>query len=176
MASMEGKVIAITGAASGIGFATARLLASRGAMLSLADVHSEALESAVKSIQEATPAAKLHHQVVDVSDAKSVDEWLDAIVKQYGRLDGAANIAGIIGEMGKKLVDISDEAWDKTLDVNLKGVFFCLRAELRKIQDKGSIVNAASVAGFKPSPGLSPYGASKVCKSSNITYADSRPS
>lgn len=161
---MEGKVVAITGAASGIGLATAHLLAARGACLSLADVRTESLESAVKSIQEATPAAKLHHQAVNVVDSKSVNDWHDALMKHYGRLDGAANLAGILGDNGK-IVDLEDETWEKVLDVNLKGVFFCIRAQLRKMVEgeiKGSIVSAASIAGLHGAAGISHYSTSKV--------------
>lgn len=159
---MEGKVIAITGAASGIGLATARLLAARGASLSLADVQSGALEEAVKSIQEATPDTKLHSRALDVTDSKSVNEWHDAIIEHYGHLDGAANIAGVIGEIGPKIMDIKDEAWERTLDINLKGVFFCLRAQLQRIENEASIVNAASIAAFNACPSLGAYGASKA--------------
>ncbi|KAL8830475.1 MAG: hypothetical protein Q9191_001406 [Dirinaria sp. TL-2023a] len=159
---MEGKVIAITGAASGIGLATARLLAARGASLSLADVQSGALEEAVKSIQEATPDTKLHSRALDVTDSKSVNEWHDAIIEHYGHLDGAANIAGVIGEIGPKIMDIKDEAWERTLGINLKGVFFCLRAQLQRIENEASIVNAASIAAFNACPSLAAYGASKA--------------
>lgn len=158
---MEGKVVAITGAASGVGLATAHLLASRGASLSLADVQADALKAAVKSIQEANPDSKLHSQAVDVTDSKSVNEWHDAILKHYGHLDGAANIAGVL-DIGKKIVETEDEAWERVLNVNLKGVFFCLRAQLQRIESKGSIVNTASTAGLHASPTLAAYGASKA--------------
>ena len=161
---MEGKVIAITGAASGIGLATAHLLAARGASLSLADIHSDTLDAAVKSIQEANPGTKLHCQIVDVADSKRVNQWHDAIIEHYGHLDGAANIAGILGDLGKKIVEMEDDAWEQTLDINLKGEFFCLRAQLQRIKNEGSIVNAASIAGLVATPTLAAYGASKVCK------------
>ena len=93
MASMEGKVIAITGGASGIGLATAKVLSSRGAILCLADNRAEPLAAAVKTIQ----GGKVSTAVVDTRDRKQVDDWIAGIVKEHGKLDGAANLAGVIG-------------------------------------------------------------------------------
>lgn len=166
MTSLEGKVFAITGAASGIGLATAHLLAARGASLSLADINSDALSAAVESIQTATPSAKLHHQTVNVTDSRSVDEWHDVIIKHYGQLDGAANLAGVIGAW-KKIEETEDDDFDRVIGVNLKGVFNCIRAQLQRIKGKGSIVNAASVAGIEGATLLAPYCASKV---SSVSY------
>ena len=163
MSLLEGKVFAITGAASGIGLATAHLLAARGASLSLADVRSDALAAATDSIQKATPSAKLHSQTVNVADSQSVNEWHDAIIKHYGQLDGAANLAGILSY--KKVEEMEDDDWDKVLNVNLKGVFCCMRAQLQRIRGKGSIVSAASVSGLQGSPSLAAYCASKVSDS-----------
>ena len=161
MTSLEGKVFAITGAASGIGLATAHLLAARGASLSLADIQSDALTAATQSIQTTTPSAKLHHQTVNVADSHSVNEWHDAIIKHYGQLDGAANLAGIAGGW-RKVEEIEDDYFDKVIRVNLKGVFNCIRVQLQRIKGKGSIVSAASVAGIQGAPGIAPYCVSKV--------------
>jgi len=161
MTSLEGKVFAITGAASGIGLATAHLLAARGASLSIADIQSDALSAATESIQAATPSAKLHHQTVNVADSRSVNEWHDAIIKHYGQLDGAANLAGIIGTW-KRIEETEDDDFDRVISVNLKGVFNCVRAQLQRIKGNGSIVNAASVAGMEGAATLAPYCASKV--------------
>lgn len=161
MTSLGGEVFAITGAASGIGLATAHLLAARGASLSLADIQAEALAAATRSIRTATPSAKLHYQTVNVADSRSVDEWHDAIIKHYGQLDGAANLAGIIGTW-KRIEETEDDDFDKVISVNLKGVFNCVRAQLQRIKGKGSIVSAASVAGMEGAAALAPYCASKV--------------
>lgn len=161
MTSLEGKVFAITGAASGIGLATAHLLAARGASLSLADVRSDALSAATESIQKATPSAKLHSQAVDVSNSQSVNEWHDTIVKHYGQLDGAANLAGIFGRYSK-VEDMDDDLWDKVISVNLRGVFCCIRAQCQRIKGRGSIVSAASVAGMYGTPQHGAYCTSKV--------------
>lgn len=152
----KGKVIAITGAASGIGLATAQYLAVRGATLSLADIKEEALKSAVASIKAVAPTSKVLITAVDVSKPREVREWISGTVKQLGKLSGAANLAGVIGKsiglVG--VADLEDAEWEMILDVNLKGVFYCLRAELNAIEDGGSIVNASSVAGLK---GFSKY-------------------
>lgn len=153
---MQGKVIAITGAASGIGLATAKLLASRGAILSLADLNEEALKKAVHSLE----GEKHMTTVVDVRKSSSVNDWINATVEKLGKLDGAANIAGV-PPMGKAVADASDADWDFIMNVNARGVFYCMRAELNNIKDGGSIVNAASVAGLKGSPNGFIYCASK---------------
>ena len=163
MASHEDSIIAITGAASGIGLATAHLLASRGATLSIADIRQEPLDLAVASIKEINPKAKVFHKVVNVSKSSEVDSWFEETVKKLGGLHGAVNLAGIEGTVGKtKLQDISNEEWETMMDVNLSGVFYCLRAELRHMGEGGSIVSASSIAGLKGIGLGGPYSVSKV--------------
>ena len=150
MASLEGRVIAITGAASGIGLATSHLLASRGAAISIADVRQEPLEVARDEITKSFPNAKIYHKAVNVAKADEVDAWLDETVKSLGGLHGAANLAGVIGTLGlKPLREVTDDDWDFVMNVNLKGVFNCMRAELQRMGKDASIVNAASVAGLR---------------------------
>lgn len=86
---------------------------------------------------------------VDVSKAVEVNTWIASIVEKYGRLDAAANCAAIIGKHHgiRAITDQDDDEWDRIMNVNLKGVMFCLRAELRVIKDGGSIVNVASILG-----------------------------
>lgn len=148
MTSFEGKVIALTGAASGIALATARLLASRGASISVADVRQEPLDAAVADIEKAYPNIKIYAKAVDVKIAKEVDDWLDETIKHLGPLSGAANLAGVLS-INKQIVDTKDEDWDSIMDVNLKGVFNCVRAELQRMDKDASIVSASSVAGLK---------------------------
>ena len=127
MTSLEGKVIAITGAASGIGLATARLCASRGASISIADIRQEPLDVAVTDIQQSNSAVKIYAKTVDVKNGQEVRDWLDETVKHLGPLTSAANLAGIL-RVGKQIVDTKDEDWDFVMDVNVKGVFNCIRA------------------------------------------------
>lgn len=174
MASLEGKVIALTGAASGIGKATAQLLAARGATLSIADVQQEGLQATVDSIKEASPDAKIHSKIVNVTSTQEVDAWIQETVKEFGRLDGAANLAGVIINLDEQtcIEDVKEAAFDRIIAVNVKGVFNCLKAELRVMkkqqQQNGggracSIVNTASVAGLRGYQKNGPYCTSKVC-------------
>ncbi|KAF2154453.1 hypothetical protein K461DRAFT_327400 [Myriangium duriaei CBS 260.36] len=150
--------IAITGAASGMGLATAKLLASRGALLSLADFNGTALQTALDSL----PGSESHIlSVVDVRNSKSVDAWIQATIDKFGKLDGAVNMAGII-RPAVPVAKLSDDDWENTFAVNAKGVFACLRAELKAMKAGGSIVSAASVFGQFGAPGNAAYCASKA--------------
>ncbi|KAI4102277.1 MAG: hypothetical protein L6R37_004469 [Teloschistes peruensis] len=159
MASFEGKVIAITGAASGIAKATAQLLAARGATLSIADVQQDGLQATVDSIKEASPDVKVHSKIVNVTSTQEVDAWIQETVKEFGRLDGAANLAGVVVNLDEQacIEDVEEATFDRIIGVNVKGVFNCLKAELRvmkKQQQNGggqecSIVNTASIAGLR---------------------------
>lgn len=164
---LEGKVFAITGGASGIGYATAKILSSRGAAVGIADVDPKALKAAEdyfsssSSQQEeggggdaaAAAAGKNKFLVskVDVSKRAEVDAWIASIVAKFGRLDGAANVAGIIGKHHglAAVAELDDDEWDKIIAVNLTGMMYCLRAELRSVVDGGSIVNVSSIHGIK---------------------------
>lgn len=162
MASLSGKVIAITGAASGIGLATAHLLASRGAQLSLADVQEAALLKAAEEIQT-KHSVKVHTFILDVRSRESVDSWTASIIITFGKLDGAANLAGVIGKsIGQVgIQDTDQDEWDFLIGVNLTGVFHCLRSQLGVISEGGSIVNAASIAGLMGRAMNGAYSASK---------------
>ncbi|KAJ0380309.1 hypothetical protein COL26b_001424 [Colletotrichum chrysophilum] len=144
------KVVAITGGASGIGLATAHLLAERGAKLSLADVQEKALQQAQSDIKSKYPESDVLIFTVDVRNYEQVDKWITETVKHFGKLDGAANLAGIIpNSIGLKGIDEQDfDEWDLILSVNLTGVMHCLKAQLRVIENTGAIVNASSIAGL----------------------------
>ncbi|KAL8763555.1 MAG: hypothetical protein Q9184_000681 [Pyrenodesmia sp. 2 TL-2023] len=150
MTSLEGRVIAITGGASGIGFATAHLLAARGATVSIADVQEDKLTAATESIQKATPDTKVLAKRVNVASSQEVEAWFDEIVSQFGKIDGAVNLAGVTGKSTSStfIADVEDDDFDFIIGVNLKGVFNCLKAELKRMKG-GSIVNASSVAGIR---------------------------
>jgi len=154
---MNGKVIAITGAGSGIARATAKVLASRGAVLSLADRDQSGLDETMKSLEGSKHIAT----VLDVRKPAEIEAWMEKTVKELGKLDGACNLAGVHTGKGKILAEETDENWDFIFDVNAKGVFQCMRSELNHMNDGGSMVNAASVAGIKGIPNSSIYVASK---------------
>lgn len=159
--NVQGKVFAITGGASGIGLGTAKLLSQRGATVCIADIDPAAMETA----EEYFTAQKVPFMIsrVDVSKRAEVDGWIELIVKEYGRLDGAANVAGVIGRVhGITAVDeMMDEEWDKIIAVNLTGTMYCMRAQLRAVVDGGSIVNVTSIHGLKGFARHSAYDASK---------------
>ncbi|KAF2476711.1 NAD(P)-binding protein [Lindgomyces ingoldianus] len=161
MASFKGKVIAITGGASGIGLETANLLVSRGAKVSLADVREGPLQEAALAIQKM--GGEVFTFKLDVRDRKQVDAWVSATVSHFGKLDGAANIAGVTGRsIGVKRADeLEDDDWDLVIGVNLTGLMYCQRAELRALREGGAIVNAASVAGLQGRTKNAAYSASK---------------
>lgn len=116
-------LIVITGAASGMGLSTAHLLASRGAHLSLADVNENGLKTALSSL----PHNSNHiHTVVDVRESTSVESWISATIRRYGKLDGAVNMAGVIMK-GRPVTEMTDEEWDFEAEVNARGIFYCLR-------------------------------------------------
>ena len=157
---MEGKVYAVTGGASGIGLAVAKQLRAQGAKLSIIDVNPDALESATKDL--GGPSDDLMVSLVDVRNAGLVDAWIEATVSKFGKLDGAANIAGVIGKHHglRELKDQDDEQWKLIFDVNVTGLMHCLRAELRHMKN-GSIVNAASIQGVMGFAKHAAYSASK---------------
>jgi NAD(P)-dependent dehydrogenase (short-subunit alcohol dehydrogenase family) len=163
MSPVTDKVIAITGGASGIGLATATLLAERGARLSLADLNDKALETASSLIKSSSPDVQIITTVLDVRSTEAVDNWIAKTVSHFGQLDGAVNLAGVIGpSIGVKgVAELSDEEWDFVSGVNLTGTFKCLRAQLKAINDGGSIVNAASIAGIRGFAFNPAYTASK---------------
>ncbi len=150
--SMRDKVFAVTGGASGIGLATAKMLAERGAIVCIADVNLQAIEDAKLYFQaqyQELCAERFAFNKVDVSKRDDVDGWISDIVALFGRLDGAANVAGVIGKnhAAGTLADLEDDEWDRLMNINLKGCMYSLRAELRSIEDRGSIVNVASIHG-----------------------------
>lgn len=120
--SLQGKIITVTGGGRGIGLATARLLASRGATLSIADSDPATLNEVEKEFQEKQWPALF--AVVDVRKRSQVDSWIDETVRKFGRLDAAANIAGTQGKqcMQAPVADIDDEDWELVLGVNLTGM------------------------------------------------------
>ncbi|KAK5050574.1 hypothetical protein LTR84_003856 [Exophiala bonariae] len=156
--SLQDKVIAISGAASGMGACIAQLVASRGAIVSLSDVNEYGLQNTLKSL----PGKNHIYTLVDVRDAGAIEDWIQRTVKELGRLDGAANFAGVLSwERRNKIQDETEANWDFHMNVNAKGVFLSVGAEVRHMTAGGSIVNAASAAGLIGFPTMGPYVASK---------------
>lgn len=162
MASLKGKVIVVTGAAGGIGSATAECLASKGATLSLADMDAKALDQVVDELRSKYKVDIIATKL-DVSNSQQVNDWIASTVKHFSRLSGAVNLAGTVGkEFGlKPAQDVSDDDFDSVMAINVKGLMVCQRAQLRYIEDGGSIVNAASVSGKMGIPKALSYVASK---------------
>lgn len=160
MDSFEGKVIAVAGVA-GIGFSIAKLLRSRGAILSLADLDQKALEESFALLGSSEENVMITK--VDITSAAEVGAWIDATVEKFGKLNGAANMAGAIGKHHgvRNLVDQDDDEWDLIMRVNVTGLMHCLRAELRRMSPGGSIVNASSIQGITGFAKHAAYSTSK---------------
>jgi 3-oxoacyl-[acyl-carrier protein] reductase len=157
---LTGRVAVVTGAASGIGRATAVLLGAAGAAVLCADIDTGGAATTAGQLEEA--GARALARGVDVTVPGAVDSLVDEAVSNLGRLDVMANIAGIIAQ--SSVVDLEDDALERVLAVNLKGVFRGCRAAARVMstQGTGSIVNMASAAVDTPSPGLAAYGMAKA--------------
>lgn len=121
-----------------MGLATAKLVASRGAIVSMADINEAALQTAIESL----PASEKHiYTIIDVRDSSQVDSWIQSTVERLGKLDGAVNMAGVISP-AKPITETTDETWNFNFGVNSTGLFYCLRAQLRAISAGGSIVSS----------------------------------
>jgi 3-oxoacyl-[acyl-carrier protein] reductase len=154
---VDGKAAVVTGAASGIGRATAVALSDAGARLVLVDRDEEGLGQTLKMIAEGIVVP------TDVSKRADVVVAVDHAVSHYGRLDVLANVAGIMGA-GGPITEIEEDALDRVLAVNLKGVFFGVQAALKVMgeQGSGSIVNMASAAIDAAPAGLAVYSMAKA--------------
>jgi NAD(P)-dependent dehydrogenase (short-subunit alcohol dehydrogenase family) len=155
-----GKVALVTGAAAGMGLATARAFAEAGAAVVLADFK----ESAVRAAAEELTAAGHKALAVrcDVSDDEQVAAMVERTVAAFGRLDCAFNNAGVMAKIAPT-ADSTREDWDRVIGVNLRGVWSCMKHELRQMERQGSgaVVNNASVGALTGNPGIGSYIASK---------------
>ncbi len=156
---LDGKAVLIVGASTGIGVEAARVFADEGARLVLAARSGDALEALAEELR--TDGHEVRVVVGDVTSGDDVARMVDETVAAYGRLDGAFNNAGI-GQVGL-LHEISEDDFDRVMEVNVKGVWLCLREELRvmRAQGSGAIVNTSSVGGYKGNTGLGAYQATK---------------
>jgi NAD(P)-dependent dehydrogenase (short-subunit alcohol dehydrogenase family) len=178
---LDGKSALITGGGGGIGRATALTFAREGARVAVADIAAEAAQETVALVNAAGgQAISLAGEVTNDADARAM---VAAVVGAYGRLDCAFNNAGIAGwqvnAAGKKTAEWSEEAFDRMIAVNLKGVWLCLRHEIPQMlaQDGGAIVNTGSIAGLVGLPTSSAYVAAKhgvlgLTKTAALEYAE----
>ncbi len=125
--------ILVSGAASGIGKATAQLLAERGARLSLSDINDAGLQDVLKAL----PTDGHFATALDVRSSAAVTAWVQDSAARMGGLDGAANVAGVEREGGRHLADSRDDDWDFVMGINAGGVFYCMRAELQAMLGGG---------------------------------------
>lgn len=155
------RVAIVTGGSSGIGRQSAIEFADRGAAVVVADINANEGQAVVSEIEDAGGDATFVE--TDVSDPSQVSEMVDTAVETYERLDFAHNNAGVRGER-YPITDYPDEAWREVIDVNLTGVWNCLKHELRQLEsqgDGGAIVNTASVVGKSGLPNGTSYAAAK---------------
>ncbi len=157
---LEGRVAIVTGGGSGIGRASALAFAREGAKVVVADVAEEGGHGTQRMINEADGEAIFVR--TDVSKAAEVERLINITVKTYGRLDCAHNNAGIEGVIART-AECTEENWDRTISINLKGVWLCMKFEIPQMlrQGSGVIVNTSSVAGLVGFEGLPAYCASK---------------
>lgn len=158
---MKNKVALITGASSGIGKATAELFAARGASVVVAARRGAELEELVEGIRNR--GGKASAIVADMSKSADVEQMVAHVLKEFGQLDYAVNNAGIEGAFSP-IVDLSEEEWDRVQDINLKGVFLCLKYQAKAMlaaKKGGAIVNIGSVNSFLGFPTGSAYVSSK---------------
>jgi NAD(P)-dependent dehydrogenase (short-subunit alcohol dehydrogenase family) len=157
MGVLDGKVVLITGAASGIGRATAVAAAEEGARLLLSDVNAQAGEGVAREVGDGTAFS-----ACDVTNEEQVEALVAHAGSTFGRLDGAFNCAGILGTVALT-TDTPFDDWKRIIDVDLNGVFLCTKHELRVMarQRSGSILNMSSAAGLIGWAGASGYVAAK---------------
>jgi 2,3-dihydro-2,3-dihydroxybenzoate dehydrogenase len=158
-------VAAVTGAASGIGRATALALSRQGLRVALCDRNRAGLDDVAKLIESAGGQARIAE--IDVSDQGQAARTIDAVAGGWGRLDVLVNAAGISSSGATSrgpIMGISEQDWDRILDVNLLGTVYCAQAAARHMmrQRAGRIVNVASVAGIIPRINAAAYGVSKA--------------
>ncbi|MCC5844857.1 MAG: 3-oxoacyl-[acyl-carrier-protein] reductase [Verrucomicrobia bacterium] len=166
MSLLEGKLAVVTGAARGIGQSIALRLAEEGADLALCDVQADWVAETKQKVEALGRRAEAYG--VDVSKGDQVQAGVDAIVKDFGKIDIVVNNAGITRD--GLLIRMSEEDWDLVMNINLKGTFLMTKAAAKYMmkQRSGTFVNIASVIGLMGNPGQANYGASKAAVS-NLT-------
>jgi len=176
MQKLENKVVIITGAALGLGLASALEAAKNGALLSLIDYNAELLEKAKAQILSEYPETKVLTVIADVSDEAAVQKYVKETVDAYGRIDAFYNNAGIEGKQAP-LATYDPEIFKKVIDINLMGSYYGLKyiIPIMQQQNYGRIVNVASVGGIRGVKNQTPYVATKhavsgMTKSAALEY------
>ena len=158
--TVRDAVVAVTGAGSGMGRATAELFASRGASVAVVDIDADATAETVDEIT--TDGGDAIAVTADVSDAREVEAFVERTVEEYGRIDVLHNNAGIPQE-STPVEEVTEATWDQIQDINLKSAFLGAKHAVPHMREQGGgvILNTASTAGVRPRTGLSAYCASK---------------
>jgi 3-oxoacyl-[acyl-carrier protein] reductase len=158
MKRLQGRVCIVTGAAQGIGLATARRFLEDGAIVALCDIRRENVDAAVEALRE---LGTVEGFVVDVTRRDQIDAMVSVVHARHGSIDVLVNNAGIT--LDARLQKMNDEQFDRVIDVNLKGTFNCSRAvaDIMVQQGRGVILNASSVVGIYGNFGQTNYAASK---------------
>ena len=155
---VEDKIALVTGGGSGLGRAAVQALVREGAQVLVADIRADAAQETVGLVADRASAFQM-----DVTAAATVEAMVAEAVARYGRLDCAFNNAGIPGRVGTATIDYEEEDWDRVIAVDLKGVWLCMKYEIKQMlkQGAGAVVNTASIAGLVGRGGSSPYVAGK---------------
>lgn len=171
----QDKIVLITGGAQGMGFDTAKAFANQGARIVIADYNEKQAQLAAESINNLGQTAI--YIPCDVSKENDVKQMMDQIIKVFGRLDAAFNNAGIQSP-STNIADLTSDEYDRILDINLKGVWLCMKYELLQMrqQGNGAIVNCSSLGGLVGGAGRAAYHAAKhgvlgLTKSAALEYA-----
>lgn len=159
MKRLQDRVAIITGGASGIGYVTAKRFLEEGAIVVVADYNEEKLNESVKNLQEFGQVLGIK---VDISKREDVEKMAEETVKNFGKIDILINNAGIT--LDARLVNMTDEQWDRVYEINQKGVYMCAQVVAKYMVEKqyGRIINASSIVGRYGNFGQFNYAATKA--------------
>ena len=160
MKNLKGKIVLITGSAQGLGYSMAEHFAAEGCSVVLADIKADKVQQSAENIAK-TYGVETMALTLDVSSVPAIEDAFAKVKERFGRLDVLVNCAGIQIRCPSK--EFPEDKYDKVLDINLKGTFFCCQqAALLMGEDGGAIVNISSGNSTRPTPGRAPYAISKA--------------